>query len=331
MTARSYLLGRESSGYADLKRRLAQGSVLLLDGAVGTELQALGVPIGPTAWAAVALDSHPDTVRFLHESYIRAGVDIITTNTYSAARHCFEPLGMGHLTRELNLRAVELVMRARDRVAGNQAVYVAGSVSNFGMMAGGEELPEKLDGKWGDYTETALRRNLHEQAQILVDGGVDFLLVESTGSVKQRQWVLEACLATGHPTWLGTKCRLESGGVFGGYQENLRYEEGLEEVLPKGADLVSIFHSTVEATSAAIPLLREKWNGPIAVYPDAARQDYVDRQQNAQETTHTSPDEFVDLAKEWVAAGAQVIGGCCGFGLDYIRPLREALPEKLSQ
>ncbi len=105
------------TAYKDLRQRIDDGEVIVLDGAVGTQLQALGVPIGVTAWAAVALHSHPDTVRQMHETYIRDGVDIITTNTFSSGRQCLEPLGMGDLTRELNLRAVVLAQEARDRAA----------------------------------------------------------------------------------------------------------------------------------------------------------------------------------------------------------------------
>ena len=88
--------------YEVLLNRLANNEIVILDGAVGTELQSLGFPIGVTAWAGVAQHTHPDTVQFMHEQYIHAGADIITTNTYSSARHCLEPLGLGELTRELN-------------------------------------------------------------------------------------------------------------------------------------------------------------------------------------------------------------------------------------
>ena len=112
------------SDYRELHDRIAGGEVLLLDGAVGTELQALGVPIGVGAWAGTAQHTHPDTVRFMHERYIRAGVDIVTTNTYSTARHCLERIGLGNLTRELNLRAVVLAEEARACTANGRAVSI---------------------------------------------------------------------------------------------------------------------------------------------------------------------------------------------------------------
>ncbi len=76
----------------------------------------MGVPLSGLAWAA-ALESHPFTVRRMHEQYVAAGVDIITTNTYASARHNLEPLGLGGKVVELNLRAVMLAQDARDRTA----------------------------------------------------------------------------------------------------------------------------------------------------------------------------------------------------------------------
>ena len=129
------------SDYRTLEARLAGKEVVILDGAVGTQLQKMDVPMNSHAWAATALQSHPYTVRLLHESYIRAGVDIITVNSYSAARHNLVPLGLGDLTRELNLRAVVLAQEARDRCAKDRPIYIAGSVSNYGMRTGVEVTP----------------------------------------------------------------------------------------------------------------------------------------------------------------------------------------------
>ena len=94
--------------YQDLKERLGRGEVIVLDGAVGTQLQTMGVPMDPYCWAAIANYSHPYTVRKMHEDYIKAGVDVITTNTYSSAHHNYEPVGLSEQVFELNLRAVVL-------------------------------------------------------------------------------------------------------------------------------------------------------------------------------------------------------------------------------
>ena len=313
--------------YSSLRKRIDDGEVIILDGAVGTQLQGMGVPIGATAWAAVALDTHPDTVRQMHEAYIRDGVDVITTNTFSSGRQCLEPLGMGDLTRELNLRAVVLAQEARDRAAKERPVYIGGSVSHYGILVGGEPLPDIFYRDWSDYTEEQCKANLHEQAEILVEAGVDFLITEATGGTLQRKWVVEACLATGVPTWIGYKCRVDesNGSLKTGYSSDDPFSNDLDTIVPLGGDLATVFHTKVDDTTKSIPALKEKWAGPIGVYPDADRHDYVRTRQDAN-ANQTSPEDFLELARGWVEQGAQVIGGCCGFGFEYIKPLREGLP-----
>ena len=314
--------------YKELWERIDQGEVIILDGAVGTQLQGLGVPIGVTAWAGIAQHSHPDTVRFMHETYIEAGVDIITTNTYSSARHCLEPLGLGDLTRELNLRAVVLAQEARDRKAKERPVYIAGSVSNYGILLGGDPYSTVLEESWSAYTSEQCRANLHEQAEILAESGVDFFLGEPTGGTEHRKWVIDACLATGLPTWPGFKAHHgDNGALLTGHRSDEPFEKGLDSILPMGGDLMTIFHTTIDATTVAIPVLQEKWSGPIAVYPDANRRGgYVSQRQDPNIVNRESPEAFLKVALDWVGQGVQVIGACCGFGFEYIRPLRDGLP-----
>src|SRR3712207_2755816 len=107
-----------------LQQRLDRGEVVILDGAMGTELERRGVPMDTVAWDAAALFTHPDTVREVHEDYIRAGADVIITNTFATARHVLEPAGMGERFRELNTRAVALAKEAREKSADGE-IFVA--------------------------------------------------------------------------------------------------------------------------------------------------------------------------------------------------------------
>ena len=329
--------------YEELKERLDRGDVIRLDGAVGTQLQATGVPMDPYCWAAIANVTHPYTVRKMHADYIKAGAEVITTNTYSAARHNYELVGLGDQFEELNLRAVALAEDARDR-AGRGPVYIAGSVSNFGAWTEGQYQSFVERGDIGGrvsvlglrtrslITEEQARRNLREQAEILADAGVDFLLAEATGDPVQREWVIEAVSAVGIPWWAGFKCHVDEGDdtILSGYGSDTRLADELDDRLPLDADVVSVFHSCVEDTSASIPVVRSRWRGALGAYPEAGRRDYVKAFADPNVDNKHSVDDWVKVARDWVSEGVQVIGGCCGMGVDYIAALDGKLPDRIS-
>jgi homocysteine S-methyltransferase len=323
------------TAYAELQERLDRGEVILLDGAVGTQIQEMGVPMDKTAWAAAALSTHPYTVRHMHEKYVRAGADVITANTYASARHNLEPIGLIDQTRELNLRAVILAQEAAERAGRGRAVAIAGAVSNFGITTDGE--PRGALHRYSPprtaITAEQARANLREQAEILADAGVDLLLVESTGGMTHRRWVLEACLATGLPVWLGYKCRLEPGDptVRVGYSSSTALAEGLDELKGMGSAVITLFHSGIADTSAGLSVLRQRWAGPVGVYPEASRDDYTAAFRDESAPTPISPEQYLAQARQWVAEGVQVIGGCCGIGVEYIRALREGLPRAVPE
>ena len=326
--------------YTTLKARLDAKEIIRLDGAVGTQLQATGVPMDPYCWAAIGNHTHPNTVRKMHEDYIRAGADVITTNTYSSARHNYESAGLSDQAIELNLRAVALAQEARDRVA-DRPVYIAGAVSNFGawteaqyqrrMRSGRPSLPPGMRPR-SLISEPQAKRNLAEQVAILVDAGVDLLIAEATGDEMQREWVLDAVAAGGVPYWAGFKCHLKQGEdePRTGYDSDGLLADELDARLPLDADVLSIFHSTIEDTTAALPLVRSKWKGSIGAYPEAGRRDYVQAYADPNvENPHTL-DEWVATARRWTESGVQVIGGCCGMGLDHLQVLQGQLPARLA-
>jgi S-methylmethionine-dependent homocysteine/selenocysteine methylase len=317
--------------FQNLQDRIDRGEVIILDGAVGTQLQAMGVPMNVTDWAAAALHTHPYTVRHMHEAYIKADVDIITTNTYASARHNLEPLGLGDLTAELNIRAVVLAKEARERAGRDRPVYIAGSISNFGLITGGEPRRVKTLLNRSAITAEQAQANLREQAEILAEAGVDFLLAESTGSLEHRKWVSQACSAPGLPKWVGFKCHVDKDDptVKVGYSSDVPLSRALDEVIPLGGSVVNVFHTNVDDTAAALPIVLEKWRGPVGIYPEAARTDYVETYRDPSVQSNISPEGFVALAQKWVEQGVQIIGGCCGIGVEYIRPLRQKLPSHI--
>jgi S-methylmethionine-dependent homocysteine/selenocysteine methylase len=114
----------------ELGRKIKGGETGVLDGVTGTELERRGVPMDNAAWCAAALVTHPEPMRGVQEDYVRAGADVIITNTLPTSRHVLEPAGLGDRFRELNTLAVELAKQFRESVARRQ-VHIAGSIFTF--------------------------------------------------------------------------------------------------------------------------------------------------------------------------------------------------------
>ena len=185
-----------------LEQRIEDGELIILDGATGTELEKRGVPMDDAAWCAAALATHPDVVRNVHEDYIRAGADVVITNTFPAAKHVLEEAGLGERFRELNARAAELALEARES-AGREGVYVAGSISTF---------PARLDNDY-DPGERKARSNYLEQAEVLADSGVDLIALEMMRDLEQSVYAVEAAAETGLPIWVGFSCKRLGDGT----------------------------------------------------------------------------------------------------------------------
>lgn len=223
---------------SDLRQRLDRGEVIVLDGAMGTELERRGVPMEDAAWSAAALITHPDTVCEVHEDYIRAGADVIITNTFATARHVLEPAEMGEQFRELNTRAVTLAKQARENAA-DRPVFIAGSISTF---------TARYDYSYEPRAEKA-RANYREQAEVLAESGVDVIALEMMRDLEQTTYALEAAVGTRLPIWVGYSCKTTDEGTVVLWDGDHTLAEALEQIPTMGASLVSIMHTLTNCTN----------------------------------------------------------------------------------
>ena len=297
--------------YQDLRARLGRGEVLILDGGTGTELQSRGVPMHGFAWSAAALDTHPETVRAVHEDYIRAGADVLIANTYSTAPHVLERAGLGDRVQALNRRAVALAQEARDNAAPGRPVAVAGSISSFRVSV---TPVGRLEGSY------------REQADLLAEAGVDLIALEMMSSPERAAPAIRAALATGLPIWIGFSCRLAEDGTvefFDGspFVAGLTEDLALLADLPPGDVAVTVMHTLTEETAPALEIVRRHWSGVTGAYAHSGKWAGPVWESD----TSISPDEYLRAAQHWVEMGAQIIGGCCAIGPEYVRLLREQL------
>jgi homocysteine S-methyltransferase len=288
--------------------------VVILDGAMGTELQRRGVPMDRVAWSAAALATHPETVREAHEDYLRAGAEILTANSFGCSRHVLAPAGLGDRVAELNRRSIELAREARDRVAPAHEVWIAGSISSFVPAGEWENTPGPEEG----------RASYREQAELLAEAGAELLILEMMRDVEQSRQALDAAVATGLPVWVGFTGRLGPDRrtvVLRGRDLERPFEEVLGPVMAGGGSVVAVMHTDMDAVEPALDIVADRWSGPIACYPHSGEWAPPDWQF----VDMIAPEDFARAAEGWVARGVQIVGGCCGIGPEYIRLLSERL------
>ena len=304
-------MSKAASGPDWLDARLRRGDVILIDGAMGTELEARGVAMDDEAWCGIASLYHGAVAREIHQDYIRAGADVIITNTFASARHVLEPAGHGEQVVEANKKAVAAALAARDAVA-DRPVAVAGSISHTRF--------DRLDPVW--HTEARLKLSFVEQAETLAEAGVDLLALEMMADPEVAPLALEAALVTGLPVWVGISVTRDSDGRLAGHGRPPRdLELLLERLTALGGGLYTVMHSEVNDTGPGLEALRRHWAGPTGAYPNSG---YF-RMPHWQFVDIIAPDDLAAEAKSWIDQGAQVIGGCCGLGVEHIQRLREFL------
>jgi homocysteine S-methyltransferase len=302
---------------SELMAILGRNETLLMDGALGTELERRELPIEGEGWSALAVRDHGEVIRDIHQEYLEAGARLHIVNSFALARHVLEPIGLGNDFAALNRRAVLLFDEAVDRAGANRSQqWAAGSLSTFCANSDRSLLPE------GE----ALVRNFRDQAQILVDAGVDLFALEMLFDCEVSLAMLQSVTPFNLPVILGITCELDEldpqrltirqgmGRPLVAFDEVVR--ELTSRVEP-GNLILSIMHSEADATDAALPVLQEYWSGPIAIYPNSGQ--FVDL--HLQFDGVCSETEFEKSALSWLQAGVQIVGGCCGIGPAHIRRL----------
>ena len=329
-----------------LDEKIAHGGVIVLDGATGTEIERLGGEMDSAAWCAVANMNHPEKVQQVHEAYVRAGADVITTNTFATCRHVLAGTGLDNDTIAINQQAVTLARNARDAVAPSRPVAIAGSMSNTVAWQPGFISPDPRFIP----TERQEISNYREMANTLADSGVDFLILEMMLDIDHASRALEAAVGTGLPVWVGISCSLEDDGAVVGWDLAtqgritadhrpplpLPLGEIIDALQKIGGDVFGIMHSTVGATTPGLQVLCERWTGPVMAYPETMRStqlpaDQADRLPTPSflDVGNVSPDIFAEACRGWVNQGVQIIGGCCGATIEHMQAMIARLPAQV--
>ena len=307
-----------TSPLAAIERSLEAGEIIVIDGATGTELERRGANMHDKAWCAMTTLTDPALLRQVHEDYIRAGARVITANTFSTNRNMLEPAGLGSRFEELNRRAVELAHEARERTGMAERVAVAGSMSHQVPIVKGADQRDAHAVPTPEIAEA----NFREMAQLLAASGVDLILMEMMSDPELANPAIAAAVATGLPVWVGFSVRTGESGTPASYvRPDLSAAEMLDMIPLDGIRVAGVMHSKANTIAPAIELLKARWTGPLMVYPDSG---YF-KMPHWQFVDVLPVDDFVAFSRQWIAAGVQVVGGCCGLGIEHIEALTASL------
>ena len=286
----------------NLKARLANGELILIDGGTGSEAERQGATMITGAWSGAAAMTFPDIVRSVHEQFIASGAEVIFANTYASSRHVLAQVGREHEFEAMNQAGVRLALEARDN-ANAPHVVVSGSMST--TEQGGEFPPH----------DVALR-NYIDQAKIQIDCGVDMIALEMMRNLDTTRSILEATADVDVPLWLGMSCVMRDGVPSLYFDDTL--EDAIAMVKEYDIELLAVMHTETNIVDACLDVVDEHWEGPVGVYAQVG--DWNGTNWTYDDTV--TPEAHAELNKRWVERGVQVIGGCCGIGPEHIAALK---------
>jgi S-methylmethionine-dependent homocysteine/selenocysteine methylase len=290
---------------ASLRERLTRSEPLLLDGATGSELERRGIRTTLPLWSASALLEAPEGVRAIHRDYVEAGAQALTANTFRTQRRTLARSGLGARAGELTALAVRL---AREAALGSAAQAAPGSVQILGSDPPLEDCyrPDLVP------DDAALAREHAEHCEQLAAAGVDAILCETHCSVREARAAACAASATGLPVLVSFVCWNGATLLSG---EPLA--DAIAAVSTQRPDALLV-NCLPPANVAACLAVLARQPLPFGCYANLGEPDDVTGFRRSDEL---SPQGFAASAAGWLAAGARIVGGCCGTTPDHIRAI----------
>ena len=302
-----------SSRYSKIRKKLNQNELVILDGGVGTELQKRGIEMDES-WCGTA-SRNTEILKQVHLDYIKAGAQVITTNTYASSRLLLDAAGVGKDFEEINLKAISAAKAARDEVSND--ILIAGSLSHRYPIAHGDMQSNATI----QFEQSVLQEATDEMANFLSENGCDLILLEMMYHPDRIQTVFESAKKTNKPIWAGFSTRrTESGDILSLTDSvDVPFEEIVEIIKDYELDAVGIMHTDVNIVSDSIKIVREIYDGTILVYPDSGG--WVSPNWIFDKVI--KPHELKARASEWAKEGVQILGGCCGLSPEHIQAVAE--------
>jgi homocysteine S-methyltransferase len=283
-------------------RELIARRAIVADGAMGTQLYGRGVFIN-RCFDELNL-SAPQMVREIHQEYVRAGSEVIETNTYGATRARLASYGLGGQVAAINRAGVEV---AREAASERGDVFVAGALGPLGVRI------EPL----GPLSLTEAEDMYAEQVTALVEAGVDLLVFETFSSLRELGQALKAARRIGGPelVMVGQVTIDDDGNLHDG-TDTETFAHFLEN---SPADIVGLNCSVgPKAMFETIERMREFTSKPLSAMPNAGHPTKVE----GRAMYLSSPEYMAQYARRMLWEGVRIVGGCCGTTPEHIKSIK---------
>src|SRR5205085_7583711 len=286
---------------SDFRELLESDHITVFDGAMGTMLYAKGVYIN-RSYDELNL-TVPDLVRSLHEEYVRAGAEVIETNTFGATAHKLQQYGLEGSLRLINIAAARIA-----REAAGERCYVAGAVGPLGL---------RIE-PYGPTSFDEAKEMFKDQIGALLEGGVDLFVLETFSDISQMRQAIRAVQELCDlPIIAQMTIHTDGNTSFGTTPEV--FTARLDEW---GADVIGLNCGVGPAiVLSAIEKMRNATRKKLSAQPNAG----LPRDVQGRQFYMCSPEYMAKYAKRLIQSGAKFIGGCCGTTPAHIKLLSDAV------
>lgn len=290
---------------------------IILDGGMGRELKRVGAPFRQPEWSALALMQAPQTVVDVHRSFIQAGAQVITTNNYAVV-----PFHLGEAQFEqdgmrLTALAGELARTAADEAKAD--VRVGGSLPPLS----GSYRPDRFNAE--------LAARLYPRIVEALDPFVDLWQAETMASIEEARCVVDALSGNGKPVWLSFSLTDDPSLPEPCLRSGESPADALQLAIDSGAQAMLFNCCLPEVISQALALVapqRDQHGGAVMLgaYGNTFTPRRTDAEANADEAqlrAEITPQAYRAFTDQWQQQGAEIFGGCCGIGPEYIALLAD--------
>jgi|SRR5579872_2634287 len=278
-----------------------ENRVLVCDGAMGTMLYAHGIFLN-RSFDELNL-TQPDLVAEVHQAYVRAGADVLETNTFGANRVKLVPFGLADRVHAINVQGARIA-----RHAAREQAYVAGAIGPLGIRVE----------PWGKTGVDEAEEIFREQAKALLEGGVDLFVLETFRDINEIGAAISAVRSICDLPIVAQMTTEEDGNSLDGVAP----ETFVPDLEARGADVVGLNCSVGPAAMLeTVERMARVAHSKLSAQPNAGKP----REVEGRNLYLSSPEYMASYARRFINAGVRLVGGCCGTTPDHIRAIKAAV------